>query len=225
MPSTSSAEPSPSTSGLLYIKPDNPMTELHCACGTLFGTKENLKQHETEFHTNPKNFDCPSCDKKYLSLKALKGHVKKIHFQHYRYQCTACGQGMESEKAILIHIATNHGGEKPLSCDRCGKCFAVEEQITRHQAECSKGKNYRCQFCETPFKSESYLQKHMEKHHSFDESRYKCTVCHREYVTEATYINHLNKYRCNLTLKEEAIARGEAAPGLDEEEGEGEIVE
>lgn len=220
--STPSTEQGPTEARV--IRNPNPMTDLHCACGSLFDSKDLLKQHEDSVHNQPKNFDCTCCTKVFQSLKALKNHVRKAHFNHHRFSCSECGQGTEALGPMLIHISTHHGGDKNEQCDLCGKMFAIKEQVKRHKEECGKGKVFTCQYCETRFKSEAYLDKHVERHHDFS-SAISCTVCRKSFDNKQGYIRHLSKSKCHLTLKQEALDRGESAPGLDEDAGEGEVMD
>ena len=92
--------------------------------------------------SNTKKVDhiCPTCSKKYSTLKILKRHIKE-HTASAQFSCPDenCDRKFSRSDRLKDHLVT-HTGEKPYSCSMCPRKFSGSKARNRHVKNKSCGK-------------------------------------------------------------------------------------
>ena len=92
--------------------------------------------------SNTKKVDhiCPTCSKKYSTLKILKRHIKE-HTASAQFSCPDenCDRKFSRSDKLKDHLVT-HTGEKPYSCSMCPRKFSGSKARHRHMKNKSCGK-------------------------------------------------------------------------------------
>eukprot|EP01083_Nonionella_stella_P246573 855869_1 len=138
----------------------------HTQCDKAFNVKQELQRHVANNHTKP--FKCDECDKRFGSAKYLQSH------------------------RISIHTKNEH---KPFRCKYCDYGAASEYIIKKHELSHSAVTPYKCVRCNKSFRTDRYLQTHLERVHV--EDKYKplqCDICAKRFLGK---INLKNHYKCH----------------------------
>ena len=120
-------------------------------CSTIsddqFSLQKGLKAHVSKTHktaqvSNTKKVDhiCPTCRKKYSTVKILKRHMKE-HTASAQFSCPDknCDKFFSRSDQLKEHLVT-HTGEKPFSCSMCPRKFSGSKARNRHMKNKSCGK-------------------------------------------------------------------------------------
>jgi len=128
-------------------------------------------------------FSCWKCDKHFEKKKYLEKHLER-HLKKdgsssssltSRPKCNVCGKSFSDNTRLKIHSRI-HTGEKPFLCQICNQSFSDPSAYRRHVAKknCLKSKSVieeiRCPVCEKPFKSQTWLDKHVASKHDGNQS-------------------------------------------------------
>ena len=115
-------------------------------------TVHENKQHKLNVHGGVE-FKCGKCDNTFSSVIDLRKH-----------ECKLKNENMKSQKILSI------------VCEVCGECLAAELNLRthpclkRHFKYVHEGQQlmlHKCDLCEKIFKSQTFLNKHLNRIHSF----------------------------------------------------------
>lgn len=101
-------------------------------CGKIFSQKRNYTQH-MNIHAGVPKYDCPQCDRKFLTNCARSKHVKSVHSDAKNFHCDTCGKSFKSVD-VLRHHKEIHENERKYTCKLCGKAFNSPGSIWKHRA-------------------------------------------------------------------------------------------
>ncbi|KNE66453.1 hypothetical protein AMAG_11590 [Allomyces macrogynus ATCC 38327] len=89
----------------------------------------------------PRDFVCPSCQKRFTRAYNLKSHLK-THTHERPYVCEFCPKAFARKQDCLRH-ARIHTNDRPFVCARCSTAFARQDALSRHEYTCSLAANNR----------------------------------------------------------------------------------
>ena len=148
-------------------------------CPKRFKYNRSFNEHKN-FHKGIFNFNCPECDKRYISKPALDEHMKSIHTDQQpdkRFSCDQCFKSFKHECQLKIHY-TLHTGEKKLKCrEGCDNMFRLKSSRKSHERVHKGVKTFQCNFCARLFLQDCQLRRHIKTHTGIKE--HKCSVCER----------------------------------------------
>ncbi|XP_056286012.1 histone-lysine N-methyltransferase PRDM9-like [Pseudoliparis swirei] len=114
-----------------------------------------------------KRFSCNRCKRTYGNPDDLKAHKCPAK----QLKCAQCGATFSKSGFLKRHEQVAHEDATSYSCDRCGKVFSTTGNLKQHQKSktCMRyhctSELFPCSFCQFSFTMESYLIKHVKRHH------------------------------------------------------------
>ncbi|XP_046726113.1 PR domain zinc finger protein 5 isoform X2 [Silurus meridionalis] len=201
------------------------------SCGKRFKSKDALKKHKSNVHTGGTRsklicticnrkcsssvnlqehrkiheiFDCPACDKKFISTNQLKRHMI-THSEKRPYTCEICNRSFKRLDQVTAHKII-HSEDKPYKCKLCWKEFAHRNVYKNHKKTHSEERPFQCEECKALFRTPFSLQRHLLIHNS--ERTFKCDQCDATFKRKDTLNVHIQvvhdghkKYKCDLCEK------------------------
>ncbi|CAL1545757.1 unnamed protein product [Lymnaea stagnalis] len=113
------------------------------------------------------------------------------------YSCNICDKIFKSLSHIRLHCIT-HTDIKPFKCNKCKYATNSKGNLYTHMRK-HTGQFYRCDHCEFKTVNKSHLVEHQMTH---DNRRSQCILCHKDYSTLKSLINHIRKYHTDKKGKE-----------------------
>ena len=170
------------------------VTKLHCPCGVLKTSMDELISHIQRRH-GESNWYCSyeSCEVKCGTKKAQKTHLRNQHFNEFRHWCLYCDYGRDELSNVISHMSSVHTNVKPHSCNLCTSSFSSLQHLKRHQSTCGK-KKHLCQYCEKAFMHVKNKDNHEQVIHCKTKEKFKCNMCGKEYSTVQSYKAHYKGY-------------------------------
>ncbi len=88
----------------------------NCPCGEKFGDRKSLRNHIMERHELGNKFNCPKCNKEFISPKHLLSHLD-THRTAKDYSCKwpGCKRKSKSFDALCKHLKEEHSPKISLS--------------------------------------------------------------------------------------------------------------
>ncbi|XP_055525266.1 zinc finger protein 33B-like [Wyeomyia smithii] len=175
-------------------------------CGKLFVDRHKLRRHIERKHEKLKKYECYLCHKKLCSMDAVQVHFKTIHSTKV-VNCEYCGKRYPSELSLRYHLKKHEKDpNSKFSCDwknyyseivtgenkpskKCNLCGAVVKAIAPHMRSVHFPKEYRCNICESVYKSKNTYDIHVLEH-KFGKA-HRCPICDKEFSEKKNLIAHL----------------------------------
>ncbi|XP_065215934.1 zinc finger protein 436-like [Planococcus citri] len=171
-----------------------------------------LTEHASDsFEKTPENkyfekLDCQNSDDK--SSKNILEHDASR--DEKPYQCTTCNKRFNKIDYLKRHELM-HSSEKLFKCSMCDKCFKDPSNKGRHERTVhGKGPRYCCAHCDENYARKGNLIIHIKsKHLPRQENEYRCTYCHKTFVSKESWkyhhtthsSNNDRPYRCSICCK------------------------
>ncbi|XP_063393524.1 zinc finger protein 366-like [Cydia fagiglandana] len=130
---------------------------------------------------------CSFCGKIYKTRSTLHNHVLLEHTDTVKSKCDKCDKIYPSRLSLEKHERYMHLRHR---CPVCYKTFKDPQSLSRHCEECKMVK-IACEICGNIYASLVSLRNHVKYMHS-SRTGHWCTLCRREFVSEANLINHRN---------------------------------
>lgn len=148
------------------------ITNLHCACGALKESIEQLNDHIQRRHSEG-SWRCAyeECKQLCSSQKALKRHLRQQHFNEFLHYCLYCNFGRDEVHLVLNHMSEKHSATKEFACtnENCTKLFSSQQHLSRHLQLCGIAeKLFFCKYCNKGYRKKDTCRNH-EKHNHADE--------------------------------------------------------
>ena len=137
-------------------------------CGYVFKLEMHLEKH---------NQTMPDCKPEMTNEEILK--LRRLEEISFHDPVTG-----EFRKKSYKQLLAN----KDMKCEICLKTFDKQNILRVHLVSHSDSTPYTCYICNTSFKLNYRLAKHMKKH---DARPYNCSLCARTFSTEARRNNHV----------------------------------
>ncbi|XP_018588667.1 PR domain zinc finger protein 5 isoform X3 [Scleropages formosus] len=184
-----------------WKSPGSSRRKLMCTiCSKKCSSSANLQEHRKVHEV----FDCPACDKKFISTNQLKRHMI-THSEKRPYTCEVCSRSFKRLDQVTAHKII-HSEDKPYKCKLCGKEFAHRNVYKNHKKTHSEERPFQCEECKALFRTPFSLQRHLLIHNS--ERTFKCDQCDATFKRKDTLNVHIQvvhdghkKYKCDLCEK------------------------
>ncbi len=157
-------------------------------CMRGFTRKWEFDKHMKK-HVKKNHFECPNCEKKYISESGLRGHMQKQHAGEHTYTCQFCQRGFIHLCNYKDHIV-KHCDQVDL-CHICGMTFESGNLALHTQ---SHTRNYKetCHICQKGFSKTTDLDSHMQRHTGT--YRYRCNYCRKRFTRSYGFNRHLQMH-------------------------------
>uniref|UniRef100_A0A8C7HQE5 Zgc:112083 n=1 Tax=Oncorhynchus kisutch TaxID=8019 RepID=A0A8C7HQE5_ONCKI len=172
-------------------------------CDAFFKIKYRLREH-LRSHTQERLVACPTCGCMFSSNTKFFDH---IHRQaepegEWAQLCLHCDKGFANERLLRDHVRQHVNHIKCPLCDMtCTSLATLKIHIKfRHCDE----RPFPCDFCESSFKNQHDLRKHMETHN--EGAAYHCSVEGCDYSSRMAHTMNQHYKRVHEVL--ETVCRG-----------------
>ncbi|XP_076832314.1 histone H4 transcription factor isoform X1 [Brachyhypopomus gauderio] len=193
----------------LQLLPDQQQA-LFCSwkgCDAFFKIKYRLREH-LRSHTQERLVACPTCGCMFSSNTKFFDHIQRQAEPEESLTCGHCDKGFANERLLRDHVRQHVNHIKCPLCDMtCTSLSTLKIHIKfRHCDE----RPFPCDFCESSFKNQHDLRKHMETHN--EGAAYHCTVQGCGYSSRMAHSmnqhykrvhegNMVSRYKCHLCDK------------------------
>ena len=165
-------------------------------CQKAFSSKKNLSVHmATHEETDP--FCCDICGRSFKKKYSFDIHLMRHGKSPMPYQCPLCERGFLSFKILKDHIDRVHDGDEGndgvdiCKCHTCGKSFASMSEVLSHASiHQSDTKAYSCHLCPRSFTSKQALSTHIRRHEDFP---HQCSRCYKQFDASDRLAIHKKK--------------------------------
>ncbi|KAJ3591482.1 hypothetical protein NHX12_009426 [Muraenolepis orangiensis] len=176
-------------------------------CDAFFKVKYRLREH-LRSHTQEKVVACPTCGCMFSSNTKFFDHLHRQAEPEGSLVCEHCGKAFANERLLRDHVRQHVNHIKCPLCDMtCTTLATLKIHIKfRHCDE----RPFSCDFCESSFKNQHDLRKHMETHN--EGATYQCGVEGCDYSSRMTHTMRqhyrrmheggmISRYKCHLCEK------------------------
>ncbi|XP_059370526.1 histone H4 transcription factor-like isoform X1 [Carassius carassius] len=140
-------------------------------CDAFFKIKYRLREH-LRSHTQERLVACPTCGCMFSSNTKFFDHIQRQAEPEDSLTCGHCDKAFANERLLRDHVRQHVNHIKCPLCDMtCTSLSTLKIHIKfRHCDE----RPFPCDFCESSFKNQHDLRRHMETHN--EGAAYHCTV-------------------------------------------------
>ncbi|KAJ8257032.1 hypothetical protein COCON_G00191840 [Conger conger] len=176
-------------------------------CDAFFKVKYRLREH-LRTHTQERLVACPTCGCMFSSNTKFFDHIHRQAEPEESFVCEHCDKRFANERLLRGHVRQHVNHIKCPLCDMtCTSLASLKTHIKfRHCDE----RPFPCDFCESSFKNQHDLRKHMETHN--EGATFQCTVEGCEYSSRMAHTMNqhykrvhkgdmVSKYKCHLCDK------------------------
>ncbi|XP_029629171.1 histone H4 transcription factor-like isoform X1 [Salmo trutta] len=186
-------------------------------CDAFFKIKYRLREH-LRSHTQERLVACPTCGCMFSSNTKFFDHIQRqaqpegewalLCLARESLVCEHCDKGFANERLLRDHVRQHVNHIKCPLCDMtCTSLATLKIHIKfRHCDE----RPFPCDFCESSFKNQHDLRKHMETHN--EGAAYHCSVEGCDYSSRMAHTMNqhykrvheggmVTKYKCHLCNK------------------------
>lgn len=176
-------------------------------CDAFFKIKYRLREH-LRTHTQERLVACPTCGCMFASNTKFFDHIHRQAEPEESFVCEHCDKRFANERLLRGHVRQHVNHIKCPLCDMtCTSLASLKTHIKfRHCDE----RPFPCDFCESSFKNQHDLRKHMETHN--EGAAFHCTVEGCDYSSRMAHSMNqhyrrvhegdlVSKYKCHLCDK------------------------
>jgi len=177
-------------------------------CPIEYRQKQSLQLHLKNYHgrveappsSEPKDYLCDQCDRKFDEKRKLTSHITKQHSDNPPVRrsvsmddsmktCHHCGKVMASNKQLILHLSGVHLKLKQYVCNTCGKSFPNADQLCMHKKRHTG--ELTCPMCNKSFMKKQNFKEHLRAHQGI--RPYKCTACDAGFIDNRALKKHALK--------------------------------
>jgi len=158
-----------------HVQTHTGMKEFRCSiCDKEFIHPSNLRAHERSHNKDIRPYKCtyPGCSKSFRQSQSLKGHMVS-HDATLKVKCNLCNKEYKTQKYLNKHMKLLHPERpynkdiRPYTCTYpgCSKSFRQSQSLKDHMVSHDATLKVKCNFCHKEFKTQKYLNKHIELLH------------------------------------------------------------
>ncbi|XP_036392536.1 histone H4 transcription factor [Megalops cyprinoides] len=176
-------------------------------CDAFFKIKYRLREH-LRSHTQERLVACPTCGCMFSSNTKFFDHIHRQAEPEESFVCEHCDKRFANERLLRDHVRQHVNHIKCPLCDMtCTSLASLKTHIKfRHCDE----RPFPCDFCESSFKNQHDLRKHMETHN--EGTAFHCSVEGCQYSSRMAHTMNqhykrvhegdmVSKYKCHLCDK------------------------
>ncbi|XP_016994742.2 zinc finger protein 664 [Drosophila takahashii] len=155
-------------------------------CDRKYTTQKYLNTHLKMSHPHPQAFKCDDCEATFDVDRALAQHRRK---EHTEFACQLCAKVFKSSRSLLRHVQ-GHSGARTFKCEHanCGKSFVNQHNLTSHRRVHSEERNYVCELCGYRSRYREALIVHRRTHTG--EKPFQCQTCARRFASKSLLNEH-----------------------------------
>lgn len=170
-------------------------------CHKVFLNKGSRNTHQ--WHHCIKNigrFECEICASKFIKKADILKHMLVMHSpkvfkqnENGTFTCGRCSGEFVGKDFFLKHVQTRTCTKK-LQCGTCKKKFALslfENHCCGQQLD-AKPRNFKCEICDSAFKSNYTLLMHMRR--GEHRTSFECDYCHKIFQGKGSYMSHYKNF-------------------------------
>lgn len=125
--------------------------------------RKTYKKRKPEPKARPDcRFECPECDKSFLTEKYLKLH-RNLHSGKNLLTCSVCDKKCVNKTHLNDHLSS-HSKNYQFECDVCKKSFVRKSHLNSHKLTHTGKKSFSCEICGSGFLRSDNLRQHMRIH-------------------------------------------------------------
>ncbi|XP_052850092.1 zinc finger and SCAN domain-containing protein 2 [Drosophila gunungcola] len=155
-------------------------------CDRKYTTQKYLNTHLKMSHPHPQAFKCGDCEATFDVDRALAQHRRK---EHTEFACQLCAKVFKSSRSLLRHVQ-GHSGARTYKCEHenCGKSFVNQHNLTSHRRVHNEERNYVCELCGYRSRYREALIVHRRTHTG--EKPFQCQTCARSFASKSLLNEH-----------------------------------
>ncbi len=132
-------------------------------------------------------YNCQHCTKPFRTLTELQEHCS-THGSNV-FVCKYCKKVLSSQVSLYRHEA-DHEDNRPFKCELCAKAFVLRAELNRHTEVQHSRRPFTCPVCRFNFSCQANLDAHMPVH----TEKKVCSLCPRSFTTETYLQRHMAKH-------------------------------
>ncbi|XP_016990226.2 zinc finger and SCAN domain-containing protein 2 [Drosophila rhopaloa] len=155
-------------------------------CDRKYTTQKYLNTHLKMSHPHPQAFKCDDCEATFDVDRALAQHRRK---EHTEFACQLCDKVFKSSRSLVRHVQ-GHSGARTYKCEHenCGKSFVNQHNLTSHRRVHNEDRNYVCELCGYRSRYREALIVHRRTHTG--EKPFQCPTCARCFASKSLLNEH-----------------------------------
>ncbi|XP_060809184.1 zinc finger protein 714 isoform X15 [Amyelois transitella] len=159
------------------------------SCGKGFVSHRRLIHHK-KIHNNGQH-PCDKCNMIFPNAAKFKYHADRVHGEQKKSKpskCQYCSERFEYHYEKMKHLSASHGISFEFKCELCNSIFKSRKSLSDHTIKYHT-QNIACEICQKPFSQRNHLNKHMATH--TEERNYSCPLCAKTYRYEKNVRVHM----------------------------------
>ncbi|KAM7341500.1 uncharacterized protein ACRADG_009307 [Cochliomyia hominivorax] len=156
-------------------------------CERTFTTNRLYKVHKRMHFNNNKAFECPVCQKMYVSKAILEEHMN-THTGVRPFKCSECPKDFASKYTLQTHMKIHKERPRPYQCDQCDKRFLNQQNLNQHKKLHVSVKAFQCDVCNKAFTTQHSLQVHKIVHSG--QRPFICRICGKSFARRPEIKDH-----------------------------------
>ncbi|XP_065368301.1 zinc finger protein 665-like [Calliphora vicina] len=156
-------------------------------CERTFTNTRLYRIHKRMHYNNTKPFECPVCQKMYVSKAILEEHMN-THTGVRPFKCSECPKDFASKYTLHTHMKIHKERPRPYQCDLCDKRFLNQQNLNQHKKLHVSVKAFQCDVCNKTFTTQHSLQVHKIVHSG--QRPFICRICGKSFARRPEIKDH-----------------------------------